>query len=52
MLTSSALAGAVGALTSENFRQRVNALPGYDGSMTGTVLTLAEAFPEYREGKR
>ncbi len=52
MLTSTALAGAVGALTSESFRQRVDALPGYDGSLTGTVLTLDQAFPEYREGKR
>jgi len=52
MLKSPALAGAVGALTSEHFRQRVNALPGYDGSLTGTVLTLAEAFPAYHGGKR
>jgi molybdate-binding protein len=51
-LASPALADAVGALTSESFRQRVNELPGYDGSLTGTVLTLAEAFPEYRAQKR
>ncbi|CAN7220905.1 ModE molybdate transport repressor domain protein [compost metagenome] len=46
-LRSAALAGAVDALTSEAFRQRVNALPGYDGTLTGTVLTLKEAFPDY-----
>ncbi len=47
MLRSAALSGAVGALTSEAFRQRVNALPGYDGALTGSVLTLDEAFPDY-----
>ncbi|AJG18183.1 substrate-binding domain-containing protein [Cupriavidus basilensis] len=45
-LQSPALAGAVAALRSAGFRQVVDALPGYDGSLTGTVLTLEEAFPE------
>ncbi|WP_454720253.1 MULTISPECIES: substrate-binding domain-containing protein [Cupriavidus] len=44
-LQSPALAGAVAALRSGSFRQVVDALPGYDGSLTGTVLTLEEAFP-------
>lgn len=52
MLKSPALASAITALSSEPFRQRVNALPGYDGSLTGTVLTLAEAFPTYRGNAR
>jgi len=47
MLKSTALAGAFGALTSEQYRQRVNALPGYDGSLTGTVLDLEQAFPQH-----
>ena len=45
-LQSPALAGAVAALRSAGFRQVVDALPGYDGSLTGTVLTLEEAFPD------
>jgi molybdate-binding protein len=44
-LHSPALAGAVSAMRSAAYRERVNALPGYDGALTGTVLTFEEAFP-------
>ena len=44
-LHSPALQGAVNAMKSGSFRERVNALPGYDGELTGTVQTFAEAFP-------
>lgn len=47
MLQSPVLAGAVAALTSGGFRERVEALPGYDASETGTVLTLKQAFPAF-----
>ncbi|WP_020205718.1 MULTISPECIES: substrate-binding domain-containing protein [Cupriavidus] len=50
-LQSPALAGAVAALRSGSFRQVVDALPGYDGSLTGTVLTLEEAFPRGGAGR-
>ncbi|MGO4809003.1 substrate-binding domain-containing protein [Cupriavidus sp. 2MCAB6] len=50
-LQSPALAGAVAALRSGSFRQVVDALPGYDGSLTGTILTLDEAFPEDAGGR-
>lgn len=45
VLHSPALAGAVSALRSAEYRARVNALPGYDGALTGAVLTFEEAFP-------
>ncbi len=44
-LRSPMLADAVAALTSGGFRERVDALPGYDATLTGTVLTLPQAFP-------
>ncbi|MGO4763038.1 substrate-binding domain-containing protein [Cupriavidus sp. 2KB_3] len=44
-LHSPALSGAVSAMRSAAYRERVNALPGYDGALTGTVLTFEEAFP-------
>ncbi|ALD91272.1 LysR family transcriptional regulator [Cupriavidus gilardii CR3] len=44
-LQSPMLADAVAALTSGGFRERVDALPGYDATLTGTVLTLPQAFP-------
>ena len=44
-LQSPALVGAVSAMKSGSFRERVNALPGYDAELTGTVLTFEEAFP-------
>ncbi|MBY4945168.1 helix-turn-helix transcriptional regulator [Cupriavidus respiraculi] len=47
MLQSPALADAVAALRSGGFRERVQALPGYDARLTGTVLELDEAFPAY-----
>ena len=40
-------------LRSREFQQEVNALPGYDGTGCGTVLGLADAFPELgRSGRR
>lgn len=52
MLQSPALAGAVAAMRSGGFRERVDALPGYDAGLTGTVLTLDEAFPGYGAARR
>jgi molybdate transport repressor ModE-like protein len=37
---------AVDIMNSEVFRARVSKLPGYDGAMSGTVLSINEAFPE------
>jgi molybdate-binding protein len=45
MLQSPALAEAVEALKSRSFRERVDALPGYDAAMTGVVQTMQQAFP-------
>ncbi|AOY91610.1 LysR family transcriptional regulator [Cupriavidus sp. USMAA2-4] len=47
MLQTPALARAVSALRSDSFRERVDALPGYDATLTGTVLTLEQAFAGY-----
>ncbi|UBM11547.1 helix-turn-helix transcriptional regulator [Cupriavidus metallidurans] len=44
-LQNPALTGAVNAMKSGSFRERVNALPGYDGEMTGLVQSFEEAFP-------
>jgi len=49
MLQSPGLARAVAALRSESFRERVDALPGYDAALTGTVLTLEQAFPGFNK---
>lgn len=43
-LHSPVMAQAAAALASGSFRQRVDALPGYDGTLTGQILTLPEAF--------
>ncbi|MGO4307385.1 substrate-binding domain-containing protein [Cupriavidus sp. RAF12] len=45
MLESPALVGAVSAMNSRNFRERVDALPGYEAELTGVVQTFGEAFP-------
>lgn len=44
-LQSPALVGAVAAMNDSRYRERVNALPGYNGELTGTVMTFEEAFP-------
>jgi len=49
MLQSPALAEAVAALKSRSFRERVDALPGYDGALTGVVQTMEQAFPNLPE---
>lgn len=43
-LNSPVLAEAAAALASGGFRERVDALPGYDSAETGRILTLEEAF--------
>lgn len=52
MLQSPQLAGAVAAMRSGGFREQVDALPGYEAGLTGTVLTLEQAFPGYGAVRR
>ena len=37
---------AVDIMSSDAFRARVNKLPGYNGALCGTVLSIHDAFPE------
>ena len=45
-LATSAIARMLDSLRSAEFKNKINALPGYDGMQSGLVLTLGEAFRE------
>ena len=42
-LETALMADVLGLLGSAGFRQVINALPGYDGALSGQILTLEEA---------
>lgn len=45
-LDTALMADVLALLGSPGFRQVINALPGYDGALSGHILTFDEAFPE------
>ena len=47
-LNTATMAKVITSLRSAEFKAAINALAGYDGMQSGTVMTIAEAFPDFR----
>jgi molybdate transport repressor ModE-like protein len=48
-LETATMTRVLASLRSAEFKAAINALAGYDGMQSGTVMTIAEAFPEFKD---